>query len=133
MTKIVKFFLFLIAICSISMLYFVSRYIYDGIDWGYPDGEINFIGLNKQEVVNIIKNLKVDYNGNKFILVAVNGNNYKYFYTDKDVLSDSFVANADVWGVNYKENKRIFYLQILKFGQDGKVESQSVKRSWDGL
>lgn len=123
MTKIVKFFLFLVAICSISVLYFISRYIYDGIDWGYPDGEINFIGLDKQEVVSTIKNLKVDYNGN----------NYKYFYTDKDVLSDSFVANADVWGVNYKENKRIFYLQILKFGQDGKVESQSVKRSWDGL
>ena len=79
------------------------------------------------------KELKSIYNGTSKIVVAINGDNYKYFDKPDDILKNEFVSKSNCWGVNYRSHKRVFYLQILIFGDDGRVKSQYIKKSWDGL
>lgn len=124
----------LLLLCILlAFLSFLAYYYYTGIDWGYPGGEISFVGLSKEEVAKKLGGISSIYNGNSKIVVAVNGDNYKYFDKPNDILKDEFVFKSNHWGVNYKSNKRVFYLQILIFGDDGRVKSQYVKKYWDGL
>lgn len=43
----------LLCMFSVSVS-FLAYYYYAGIDWGYPGGEISFVGLSKAEVAKIL-------------------------------------------------------------------------------
>ena len=130
---ILRFSALLLLCILLAFLSFLAYYCYTGIDWGYPDGEISFVGLTKEDVAKKLGGIKSIYNGTSKIVVAINGDNYKYFDKPDDILKNEFVSKSNCWGVNYKSHKRVFYLQILIFGDDGRVKSQYIKKYWDGL
>ena len=124
----------LLLLCMFSVsVSFLAYYYYAGIDWGYPGGEISFVGLSKEDVVKKLGGIKSIYNGTSKIVVAINGDNYKYFDKPDDILKNECVSKSNCWGVNYRSHKRVFYLQILIFGDDGRVKSQYIKKYRDGL
>lgn len=137
MKSTIKFAYNIALVAILCVLLFVTSFIiyywYTGIDRGYPGGEISFIGLNKEDVAKKIDHMRTSYKGDSKIVIALNGDNYKYFDKSDDILKNEFVSKSNLWGVNYKSNKRVFYLQMLIFGEDGKVKSQYIKRSWDGF
>lgn len=130
---ILRFSALLLLCILLAFLSFLAYYCYTGIDWGYPGGEISFVGLSKEDVAKKLGGIKSIYNDTSKIVVAINGDNYKYFDKPDDILKNEFVSKSNCWGVNYRSNKRVFYLQILIFGDDGRVKSQYIKKSWDGL
>ena len=130
---ILKFSALLLPCILLAFLSFLVYYCYTGIDWGYPGGEISFLGLSKEEVAQKLGGINSIYNGTSKIVVAINGDNYKYFDKHDDILKNEFVSKSNSWGVNYRSNKRVFYLQMLIFGEDGRVKSQYIKKYWDGL
>lgn len=130
---ILKFSALLLPCILLAFLSFLAYYCYTGIDWGYPGGEISFLGLSKEEVAQKLGGINSIYNGTSKIVVAINGDNYKYFDKHDDILKNEFVSKSNSWDVNYRSNKRVFYLQMLIFGEDGRVKSQYIKKYWDGL
>lgn len=124
----------LLLLCMFSVsVSFLAYYYYAGIDWGYPGGEISFVGLSKAEVAKILGDENSACNDTQKIVVVINGDNYKYFDKPDDILKCEFVAESNLWGVNYKSSKRVFYMQVLIFGDDGRVKSQYIKKYRDGL
>ena len=47
---ILRFSALLLLCILLAFLSFLAYYFYTGIDWGYPGGEISFVGLSKEDV-----------------------------------------------------------------------------------
>ena len=73
---ILRFSALLLLCILLAFLSFLAYYCYTGIDWGYPGGEISFVGLSKEDVAKKLGGIKSIYNGTSKIVVAINGDNY---------------------------------------------------------
>lgn len=52
---ILRFSALLLLCILLAFLSFLAYYCYTGIDWGYPGGEISFVGLSKEDVAKSLE------------------------------------------------------------------------------
>ena len=115
-----------VILCALILLLCgINHWIFK-IGYGIPGGEINFIGLTKQEVVKKLQEEGID----SFIFVdGYKGRSYK---NTSEIEADPWVMKSNLWGVNCKHAGCVTYIQILFFDRAGNVYKQKVSYSFDG-
>lgn len=123
-TKLKKFvaviaLILILILCAINHLTYRIRY-------GIPGGEIDFLGLTKQEVAKKLKENKIDG------FIYVDGYNGKSYKNIEELMSDPLIMKSNSWGVNCKQAGNVTYTQLLLFGSAGIVYKQKISYSFDG-
>lgn len=123
-TKLKKFvaviaLILILILCAINHLTYRIRY-------GIPGGEIDFLGLTKQEVAEKLKENKIDG------FIYVDGYNGKSYKNIEELMSDPLIMKSNIWGVNYQQAGNVAYIQLLLFDSVGTVYKQKISYSFDG-
>lgn len=99
----------------------------------YPGGEIDFRGMDKQQVVYRLDLVRIPYDGHKNPMIHITVKSTgKYYKTPEQALADRFVMEEDEWLVNPKSRLWGLFYQKIKFNSNGIVVSQSVEVNQDG-
>ena len=107
------------------------------IDFGYPGGEINFLGMARNDVLAFVANKCERTSNGEIILSIPMGNQstcslFKYYSTLNKIYSDENIMKSRYLGVNYRSRLMSFYQQELEFGSNNIVVRQKVSRYCDG-
>lgn len=111
----------------VLLLLLILNHLTFRVGYRIPGGEIDFIGLTKVDVVKKI--LEKDLVKS----IDVEGDNTRHCRSLNEAISDHWIMQSDLWGVNYQTAGIVMYRQLLFFDKDGKVYKQSIKKNNDGL
>ena len=123
-TKLKKF-VAIIALILVLFLCAINHLIFR-IGYSIPGGEIDFLGLTKQEAAEKLKKNRIDS------LIFADGYNGKSYKNIEELMSDPFIMKSNSWGVNYQQAGNVTYIQLLLFDSTETVYKQKVIYSFDG-
>lgn len=123
-TKLKKF-VAVIALILILILCAINHLIFR-IGYTIPGGEIDFLGLTKQEVAKKLKENKIDG------FIYVDGYNGKSYKNIDELMANPLIMKSNSWGVNCKQAGNVTYIQLLLFDSTETVYKQKVSYSFDG-
>ena len=123
-TKLIKF----VAVTALMLVLFLCaiNHLTYRIGYGIPGGEIDFLGLTKQEVAKKLKENKIDG------FIFADGYNGKSYKNIEELMSDPLIMKSNSWGVNCKQAGNVTYIQLLLFDSVGTVYKQKISYSFDG-
>lgn len=129
---LVAFLIPILAALLLTLWFFIAR-----VDFGYPGGEINFVGMTRGDVLVFVANNCEKNSSGEIVLSVPNGNQstctrYKYYNTIDEIYSDENIMRSKYIGVNYRSRLMSFYQQELEFDSNNIVVGQKISRYCDG-
>ena len=129
---IALFLLPLLAAALLVLWFFIAR-----LDFGYPGGEINFVGMTRSEVLEFVAKECEKNSSGKIILSIPQGMSckctmYKYYNTLGEIPADENIMRSRFLGVNYRSRMMSNYQQELEFDSNNIVVRQKISRYLDG-
>lgn len=103
-------------------------------DFGYPGGEMDFMGLGKNEVLKTLWEKCPRVFSEREMRLSATGKNCaenRYYASLSEAENDPEIRSAKYLGVNYRTRMASTYFQILEFDARGIVVAQRTCRYSD--
>lgn len=114
--------------------FFLAAHLISVADFGYPGGEMDFMGLGKNEVLKTVWEKCPRVFSEREMRLSATGKNCaenRYYASLAEAENDPEIRSAKYLGVNYRTRMASTYFQILEFDARGIVVAQRACRYSD--